>query len=84
MPKGKFTQSAMNINGISRDKLKERGATEFTKHTSDLLMNYFDINKDFPIIAHNVEYDRDKVLIPAFKKVDNLARLPPNDRWKCT
>ena len=47
-------------------------------------MNYLNIMKDLPIVAHNVEHDRDKVLKPAFKKVDNLDALSPDSRWRCT
>ena len=46
-------------------------------------MNYLNTNKDFPIIAFNAQYDRDKVLKPAYKKVNNLDRLPPDNRWRC-
>ena len=47
-------------------------------------MHYLNNQRDLPIVAHYVNYDRDKVLRPAFKKVDNLDALPPNSRWRCT
>ena len=56
----------------------------FSKVTSDMIMNYLNIMKDLPIVAHNVQHDRDKVLKPAYKKVDNLDALPPDSRWRCT
>jgi len=39
---------------------------------------------DLPIVAHNVQYDFNEVLVPAFKKVRNLDRLPKLQRWRCT
>ena len=32
-------------------------------------MNFLNTHKDLPIIAHGVEHDRDKVLVPAFLRV---------------
>ena len=84
MPEGEFTESALRTHGLSRKVLKQRGAKVFSKATSDMIMNYLNIMKDLPIVAHNVEYDRDKVLKPAFKKVGNLDAMPPDSRWRCT
>ena len=84
MPEGEFTESALRVHGLSRKVLKKKGAKVFTKATSDMIMNYLNIMKDLPIVAHNVEHDRDKVLMPAFKKVGNLDALPPDSRWRCT
>ena len=47
------------------------------------MVKYFNVNKDIPIVAHNVVYDRDKVLKPAFEKVSNKS-LPMDSRWVCT
>ena len=47
-------------------------------------MNYLNIHKDLPIVAHWAKYDRDKVLYRAFEKVGNLDKLPPKERWRCT
>ena len=64
--------------------MKEKGAKEFTKPASDRLMNLLNRHPDLPIVAHNVKYDRDDVLKPAFTKVKNLDKLPPQQRWRCT
>ena len=37
-----------------------------------------------PIIAHNVKYDRDEVLKPAYGKLGNPFGLPRDNRWVCT
>jgi|OM-RGC.v1.029590235 DNA polymerase III, epsilon subunit and related 3''-5'' exonucleases len=47
-------------------------------------MNFLNTHKDLPIIAHSAKYDRDRVLYRAFKKVGNLERFPPKERWRCT
>ena len=35
---------------------------------------------DLPIVAHHVNYDYDDVLVPAFRKIGNLDRLPKPER----
>ena len=47
-------------------------------------MNFLNEHKDLPIVAHYVKHDRDKVLRPVFKSVDNEAAMPPDSRWRCT
>ena len=84
LPKGNITKDAFKTHGMSLDSLKERRATEFTNGKSRVLANFLNREKDFPIIAHNVRYDRDQVLKPAFKKVGNLEGMPSDDRWVCT
>ena len=64
--------------------LKEKGAKEFTMSQSQILANFLNRERDFPIVCHNVRYDRDEVLRPAFERVNNLVALPHNDRWICT
>ena len=39
---------------------------------------------DYPIVAHGVKFDRDKVLKPAFEKVGASHLMPPDARWRCT
>ena len=84
MPEHKFTRDAKKVNNLDKKKLKEMKAEEFTKGKSNILMNYLNTHKDLPIVAHYAKYDRDKVLYRAFKKVGNLDKLPPKERWRCT
>ena len=67
---------AYGIHGLSKDKLQDLGALEWSYGRSNVLANFLDVHPDFPIVAHNVQYDLDTVLRPAFERVDNTARLP--------
>ena len=55
-----------------------------TKGTCEILKNFLNIHPDFPIVSHNVKYDRDKVLRKAFEKLDAAHLMPPEKRWRCT
>lgn len=46
-------------------------------------MNFLN-EKNLPIVAHNVEYNRDDVLKPAFERLGIKSRMPKDDRWRCT
>ena len=83
VPENKFTKSARKVNGHNKMTLKNLGAEKFTKEDGDKLVEYLNVNKDIPIVAHNVGHDRDKVLKPAFEKVSNKS-LPLDNRWVCT
>ena len=48
------------------------------------MANFLGLHPDFPIVAHNMHYDLDAVLRPAFERAGNMARLPKPDRWVCT
>jgi len=48
------------------------------------MVNFLNRHPEFPIVAHCAEYDRDKVLNPAFQRVALASRLPKTDRWRCT
>ena len=76
--------SAYGIHGLSKEKLKDLGANAWSKGCSDVLANFLNVHPNFPIVAHNVEYDLDTVLRPAFERVGNMARLPKPERWVCT
>ena len=67
---------AYGIHGLSKDKLQDLGALEWSYGCSNILANFLDVHPDFPIVAHNVQYDLDTVLRPAFERVDNTMRLP--------
>ena len=84
MPEHGFTKRATEVNGLTLEKLKEKGAKKFSKAASERLMNFLNIHKDYPIVCHSVKYDKDKVLKPAFKRVENFSGFPDEDRWRCT
>ena len=71
MPEGEITESAGKTHGLSKDVLKEKGAKTFTKGESERLTNFLNEHEELPIVAHNAAYDRDDVLLPAFKRVGN-------------
>ena len=48
------------------------------------LANFLNEREDLPIVAHNVNYDLGKVLLPAFRNVGNMKGLPKKERWRCT
>ena len=83
MPEGKFTEQAKRINGQSKKTLTLKGAKKFSKADADDLVKFLNVCKDLPIVAHNVDYDRDQVLKPAFNKICN-KKLPLDNRWVCT
>ena len=55
----------------------------FCKLQAKAMMEFLDIKKDWPITSFNVDYDRDKVLKPAFKLVGLDDKLAADDRWRC-
>ena len=84
IPTIEISKNAIGTHGLTKKKLKKLGAREWTKGASEMLVNFLNIKPDLPIVCHGVKYDRDKVLLPAFKRVDNVARFPPWYRWRCT
>ena len=84
MPDGRITKSAFKTHGKNKDVLRKLQAEKFTKDACEQLVNFLNDHEDLPIVAHNVEYDRDKVLKKAFSKVNSPSILPPDDRWLCT
>ena len=48
------------------------------------LVRFLNKESSFPIVAHNVKYDRDEVLKPVFKRLGLPKILPHNGRWVCT
>ena len=84
MPEHDFTKRATEINGLTLERLKEKGAKKFTKAASERLVNFLIRHRDYHIVCHSAKYDKDKVLKPAFKKVDNMDCFPPDERWRCT
>lgn len=80
----KIQHSAKKIHGLTPEELERHGARSWTKSASERLANYLNQHPDLPIVAHNVAYDRDKVLKSAFARVENLDGLPKAGRWRCT
>ena len=54
----------------------KRMVKNWSRGASDNLVNFLKLHQEFPIVAHNVSYDLDDVLKPAFARVENLAKLP--------
>lgn len=84
LPAGEISHGARKIHGLTKEKLAAKGAVEWSKGQSEELTSFLNEMPDLPIVAHHVKYDYNDVLIPAFKKVGNLARLPKLERWRCT
>ena len=83
-PRKEITKEAEETHGWSKEKLLNKGYKKFSKVASERLVNFLNEHPDLPIVAHKVKFDRDEVLKPAFKKVENDERLPKKERWRCT
>ena len=77
------TKDALRTHGLSRRKLKEKKANPFCKLQAKAMIEFLDIKNEWPITSFNVEFDRDKVLKPAFKLVGLEDELAADDRWRC-
>ena len=84
LPENAITKEALEMHGKSRKDLQNMGAKYLTKGGCEMLKNFLNIKPDYPIVTHNVEYDRDKVLRPAFEKLEVGHLMPVDKRWKCT
>ena len=84
MPENKITNLAFGVHGIDQEFLDNKKAKPFTKGMCEILLHFLNQYKEWPIVAHNAAYDRDKVLKKAFEKVGMEEFLPPKDRWRCT
>ena len=79
-----MTPRAIDIHGLTEEVLEELQAKKWTKGLSEMLANFLNGRKDFPIVVHNEYYDHWKVLKPAFDRVGNSKGLPKKERWRCT
>ena len=84
MPEKAITEEAKRVNGWTKKKLMDKKAKKFTKGESEKLTTFLNKHRDLPIVAHNIKYDRDQVLGPAYLKVKNFEGMPDHKRWKCT
>ena len=84
MPRRRITKEAESIHGLSKLILMMLECEYFSKEASDRLSDFLHEEEDLPIVAHWVHFDRDMVLMPAFKKVENDERMPEKTRWRCT
>ena len=48
------------------------------------MVNFLNVKKDIPIVAHKVKFDRDQVLRKAFMKLGIENMMPKKERWRCT
>ena len=53
------------------------GAEYLTYGGCEILKNFLNIKPDYPIVAHNAEYERDEVLKPAFDALEAAHYMPP-------
>ena len=71
-----FRKMIQLVNGTYRltmEYLEEKGAKPFWSKDAIRLYKFFTEYKDLPIVGHHIEYDRDKVLKPAFEKINNSS-----------
>ena len=47
-----------------------------------MLANFLNLRPDYPIVVYGKKHDYGKVMKPAFERVGNLAKLPPEERWR--
>ena len=59
LPNGKITESALKTHGLDIDTLKQKGAKRFTLDDCQELVGFLNKERGFPIVAHNLEYDKD-------------------------
>ena len=79
-----MTKRAVEIHGLTKKKLQEKGAKKWTKGASEQLSRFLSEYAELPIVAHCADYDYDKVLMKAFKNVGSLDWIPTAERWRCT
>ena len=84
MPEGEIKEEAIKVHGITYNRLCGAHAQKFSKGKCQILINFLNTNPELPIVCHNVQFDRDKVLKRAFKKVGMANKMPNDDRWRCT
>lgn len=84
LPRFQMTDKAIKTHQLTRSILKERGAKKMSPGLLKILVNFLNVKKDLPIVSHNVDHDRNKVLKKAFNRMELLDLLPKDDRWECT
>ena len=84
LPTSEITEEAREVHGLNKTQLLQKNAVLWTKGKSEMIVNFLNEHPDFPIVTHGVKHDYLLVLKPAFEKVENLERLPRDDRWLCT
>lgn len=77
------TKSAIDTHGLTKKRLRELNAKKFGKRTAKMLISFLKQHDDLPIVAFFADYERDKVLTPAFQRLglDDMAALTA--RWRC-
>ena len=84
LPEKDIKKEAEKTHGLTYDKLRGLYARKFNNTTCVALHAFLTECLDYPIVAHGVKFDRDKVLKPAFKKAGASHLMPPDARWRCT
>lgn len=77
-------KDAIKTHGLTREKLKAKKAKKISPGQVKILLNFLNVKKDLPIVAHCIKFDRDQVLKPAFKKLEMVDQMPEDTRWRCT
>ena len=84
LPENEITRKSRKIHGLTRKKLRERGARKISEDDCQNLMRFLNEHQDWPIVAHYAKHDRDQVLGPVFKGLGLLEKMPDKQRWRCT
>ena len=77
------TKEALGIHGLTKMKLKEKKAILQGEQRYKNFTDFINLRKGLPIVSFNVKYDRDKVLIPAFKRIKSGLMKKSVHRWRC-
>ena len=83
LPENEITRKSRKVHGLTRKKLRERGAKRISKDYCEALMRFLNEHQDWPIVAHYAKHDRDMVLKPAFKKLGMEDMEALDARWIC-
>ena len=59
MPKRDITDSAYLTHGLDLQRLAELKAKKPSKSQFQILLNFLNVKKDLPIVAHKIRFDRD-------------------------
>ena len=70
MPERDITEEAEKIHGLNVKRLRQKYTRKFTNDSASILAEFLNEYPNIPIVAHGVKFDRDKVLKPAFRKVN--------------
>ena len=78
-----ISEEAFEIHGLNKKKLKELKAKPFNKTQAKVIMQFLQRRNELPITSFNIDFDRDKVLKPAFKELGLVEMDDTEYRWRC-